>query len=452
MNLLFSETLGRAVVREGTGLIGTQIADGKEILGLFQFCLSSGTKYFLTVIDGASNSTLYRLITATWTSEGISGVKAVKHRFLTYLDTVMVLDGTNQTSSANGDTWVTTGGNLDIGNCPAGKFAIEWRDKVFVAGVSAAKDTLYYSSTPTAGTISWTSGNGSITIEPFEGQGAITGLGKVPGYLLVFKERALKRWNGSSTFPDDLSTIGTSSHESIVIGKRTCFFFSASYKKSIGFYETNGDTTIKVSRPIQSIIEAIPSAKYSSIAGFSDGEIVMWSIGDITYDEITYSNVVALYHMDTRTWACLSFPTEFKVFAQYIDGTTLKIAAGNDDGEIIEIFTGENDNYTGKSNVPIQFAIQFHPQEFGSRGRVKELSKIVPYVKDGLDCKLSVRVDEESGFKEKGATSVPFENEIDVEESGHLFEFRLSGAGVGNKTEIIGFDVLSPEINETIKR
>jgi len=74
-NLLFSETLGRATVREGTALIGAQITNSQEILGLHQFILSSGTKYLLTVINGGSNSALYRLITATWTTEDVAGVK-----------------------------------------------------------------------------------------------------------------------------------------------------------------------------------------------------------------------------------------------------------------------------------------------------------------------------------------------------------------------------------------
>ena len=269
--------------------------------------------------------------------------------------------------------------------------------------------------------------------------------------LLIFKERALKRWNGASTFPDDLSTIGTSSQESVVNGKRTCFFFSASYKKSIGFYETNGEETRKISRPIQTIIEAISSSKYSSVAGYSDGEIVMWSIGNIAFEGITYNNVVALYHIDSKTCACLSFPTEFKVFTSYIDGTTLKIAAGNADGEVIEVFTGTKDNITGSSNIEIQFAIQFHPQEFGSRGRLKEIVKVVPYVNNGLSCKLSVRVNQESGFHEAGPVTDPFENEIEIDRQGHLFEFRMAGSGLGAITEIIGFDVLSPDIAESIK-
>ena len=48
-----------------------------------------------------------------------------KVRFTTYLDTVMALDGTLAKSSVDGTVWVATAGNLDIGNCPKGKFSIE---------------------------------------------------------------------------------------------------------------------------------------------------------------------------------------------------------------------------------------------------------------------------------------------------------------------------------------
>jgi hypothetical protein len=450
-NLLFDKVLGRGVVREGTALVGSQIADAKSILGLHQFILSSGTKYLLTVVDGTSNSALYRLITGAWASESVSGVKAVKHRFLTYLDTCMILDGTNATSSADGDTWVTTGGNLDIGNCPKGKYAVEWKGRVYVAGTSANPDRLYYSGIQTGGVISWTVGNGNIDIEILEGQGNITGLAKVPGYILIFKERSLKRWNGASTFPDDLCSLGSPSQESIVFGKTTCFYFSSSYKNAVGFYETNGETTRKISRPIQEIVDAISTSNYTSIAGFSDGENVMWSIGDITYNEISYPNVVVLFNIESKTWSILGFPTEYKVFSPYIDGTTLKIVAGDDDGQIVELFTGTKDNITGSSNVNIQYALHYHALELGSRGRIKDIAKIVPYAKNGFDCAVSVRVDDEIAYEDKGSVRNDFDSEVIIDKQGHVFEFRFSGSGLGGLTEIIGFDIFTPDITESVK-
>ncbi|MCX6724251.1 MAG: hypothetical protein NT155_03730 [Candidatus Staskawiczbacteria bacterium] len=453
LNLRFDKILGRAVLREGTAIVGAQITDAKNILGLHQFILSSGTKHLLSVIDGASNSALYRLITATWTSESVSGVKTVKHRFLTYLDTCMVLDGTNATSSADGDTWVTTGGNLDIGNCPKGKFAVVWHDQVFVAGVSSYLDRLFYSSTPTAGAIAWTGDeSGHLDIEPYHGQGDITALSKVPNYLLIFKDRALKRWDGSSTFPDDLCNIGTPSHESVVLGNKTVLYFSASYKESLGIYETDGNTTRKISRPIQDIIEAIDSANYTSIAGFSNAEIAMWSVGDMTYDGKSYSNVVILYNISSQNWTCLGFPTKFTVFTPYIDSTTLKIIAGNNDGEVIELFVGVNDNITGNSDIGIQYALQYPVIDFGARGNTKEVSSVVPYTKNGKDTQVLCRINEKNNFKPVGVVDDDFESEMSKVLKGHTFEFKLTGEKKGGGLQIIGLDIIYPEMEETIKK
>ena len=449
VNMRFDKKIGRAVAREGTSLVGAQIANGQEILGLHQFILSSDTKYLLAVVNGAANSALYRLIGSDWTSESVSGVKSIKHRFLTFLDTVMILDGTNQTSSANGDTWVTTGGNLDIGNCPAGKYAIEWHDRVYVAGVSGNEDTLYYSSIPTAGAITWD--GDSIDIEPFSGQGNITGLAKVPGYLLIFKERALKRWDGVSTYPDDLDIIGSSSQESIVNAGKVVMYFSAGYDESHGFYETNGVDTRKISRPIQTVIDAISSANYSSISGFSNGEYSLWSIGDITYDGIAYSNVVVLYHISTNAWTVFSYPTEFKVFSPYISGNDLKIIGGNDDGEIIELFTGDLDNITGSLNIGIQYVLQYHPQELRNRALNKDISQIVTQTKNGKGGSLSARVDETGDFKPVGVIKDDFGNELSTNLSGHTFEPKFTGISTAG-TEIIGLDILSPNLTSSVKR
>jgi hypothetical protein len=82
---------------------------------------------------------------------------------------------------------------------PLGKVEIEWKDRVYTAGVASAPDILYYSSIadPDARTVAWVSdgtdsGAGDIAIEQEDGGGGVTALEKVPGYLLIFKERTNK--------------------------------------------------------------------------------------------------------------------------------------------------------------------------------------------------------------------------------------------------------------------
>ncbi|MDD5065229.1 MAG: hypothetical protein PHQ35_10795 [Phycisphaerae bacterium] len=571
-NLRFDKVLGRAVVRAGTALVGAQIANDYSILGLHQFILSSGTKYFLAVIDGAAHGHINRLETGTWTEKTPVMTAATKVRFLTYLDTCVALNGTVKFASEDGSSWVsadeatptactaalvvtgtgnvdagvhsykityinavgeteggavsnsvtndgsnkqnsltsipvgsasctsrkiyrnlaggsiyyylatvadnstttytdniadatilaagiicptsdTTGSNLDIGNFPLGKFAIEWNDRVYTAGLTAYPDRLYYTSTPTNYIVSWTgAGSGYIDVEPYEGQGTITALAKVPGYILIFKERVLKRWNGRSTYPDDLCKLGTNSHESVVLGKRTAYYFSSGYAESVGFYETNGEETRKISRPIQEIVEAIASANYDDIAGFSDGESIMWSIGDITWDTVAYTNAVVMYHIDTRTWTLLTFPSEYKVFSQYISGTDLYITAGDDDGQVIQLFTGTTDNITGSSSIAISYSLQYHPMDLGSRSLMKELTKIIPHTEDLTSAGFSYRIDKKTGcgFTSFGTVSDNYNNEFNGRIAGHAFEFRYSGStSVGG--EIIGFDLINPEVALSIK-
>ena len=384
----------------------------------------------------------------TWTKTKEDLTKDKKVRFVQFLDAVTAINGTDNPVTFDGTDWTDTTIH-DTANFPVAKYAIEWHDRVFVAGVSGNEDTLYYSSIPTAGKIAWE--GDSIDIEPFSGQGNITGLAKVPGYLLIFKERALKRWDGVSTYPDDLDIIGSSSQESIVNAGKVVMYFSAGYDESHGFYETNGVDTRKISRPIQTVIDAISSANYSSISGFSNGEYSLWSIGDITYDGIAYSNVVVLYHISTNAWTVFSYPTEFKVFSPYISGNDLKIIGGNDDGEIIELFTGDLDNITGSSNIGIQYVLQYHPQELRNRALNKDISQIVTQTKNGKGGSLSARVDETGNFKPVGVIKDDFGNELSTSLSGHTFEPKFTGISTAG-TEIIGLDILSPNLTSSVKR
>lgn len=455
LNLFFHENIGNATVRSGTDLVGAQIENGKTCLGLHNFVKVDGTSKLIALFNNsAGTKSVLRLYAGSSWADASSNEELTadtKTRFFTYIDTVAALNGTDSPrSSTDGDAWVTSGGKLDVDNMPNGKFGIEWHDKIHIAGVSSNEDTVYISSLPDSSTneISWTSGNDSIQIEPFEGQGAITGLGKVPGYLLVFKKYAMKRWNGSSTFPDDLKNIGTPSHESIVNTGQSCMFFSASAKDAVGFYETNGQSVNKISRPIKTIVDLISSTNYENVSGYGNREFAIWNVGDITYDGITYSNVCLYYHIDTQSWTVLSFPSNYHFFSRYISSDTPKLVAGDDDGQVIELFTGDYDNVTGISNIPINFALQSHIQEFGGRGKRKFIKNIMPHVRDGIGTDFMIRLDEsDGGFESIGSINNKFENYIEKDLDFYTIEFRFNGSA-GRGTEIIGYDIIIPEASD----
>ena len=439
-NLVFDENLGRAKLRNGTTQMGAQIVNDKSILGLFQHITTGGTKKMLSVIDdtGAANSDVFYSTGAGWTictGSGINLTKDLKAHFTTFLDTTVLVNGTEAITTTDGIAWVNTAGNLDVGDMPKGKYVTEWQDKIFIAGVTGNLDRLYFSSTPVAGVINWTDAE-YIDMEPEDGAGAVTGLAKVPGYILVLKERSLKRWDGNSTYPESLISIGTPSQEAIVQTKQSVFYFNKR-----GIYETTGGYPRKISRKIQDIINAIPSSYYGTVSGWGDGENVYFSIGDITLNDLTFNNVVVCYNINSQIWTMFSFPNEFLVWHHYIDSNSDEIiVAGDDDGNVWKVLNGSQDGSTD-----INWLLQYNTQEFGSRGRITDISKIVVYSKNVRNGALYIK-SEDKEFEPYGTIKNDVE-EIDKSISGRYFDIRLQGSG-RDDIEIMGLDFPTININE----
>lgn len=441
VNVLFDNVIGRATIRPGLTQLGGQIVDNKTVNGLFLFKKADGTKHLLAVVNNAgdTNAGIYSLSGSNWGSADTTITASTRARFVTYLDTVSVLYG-DVKSTADGTTWVTTGGAHDTANFPDGRFAVEFKDRIYAAGVAAEPDRLYYSSLPNAGAISWTVGNGFIDVEPEEGTGAITALSKVPGYVLIFKERSFKRWDGQSTFPESMLNLGTSSQESVVIGRQSVFFFN-----SKGIWETTGGYPRKISRRVQDIIEAISSTYYDNVSGWCDGDRVFYSIGDVTVYGISISNAVLCYSIDSQNWALFSFPTEMSYFGEYIDSNNAEFTvAGDDDGNVWKFLSGVGDN-----NNDINWMIQFQTQEWGTRGRLKEVSKFVVYTKDVRNGVITVRSDLSNDFKSIGTGVIIKDHVQEVSESleGRYFDFRIRGAGKTGHFIGLEFPVIDVKVN-----
>lgn len=382
LNVDFDQELGSAVTRLGTGIVGSQLVDNMSVLGLHDFRDANGSNHaLLAAINaaGGATSVVYKVGTGTIRT-GLTASK--KMRFVSFLDSVLMINGADAEASYDGSTVITTGGAFDLANIPGSntcELCIEWLDRVYVAGDSTEPDRLYYSSTPSAGAVSWTSGNGYVDIEPEDGGGSITGIGKVPGYLLIFKERALKRWSFDSAFPETLIQIGTPSHESIINAGGLCAFFSASSKEARGFYITNGDRPIPIShdrvRNIKKWVDAIPQASEANIAGWGDARSFWWSIGDVTVDGRAYSNVVVRWNRVLDQWSIRSYPSQFTVFSSYVTGGDNVVVAGDDDGQVIQL--DKASTYTDYNAQPIYYEIVFQEEDFGFNQQKEIAERII---------------------------------------------------------------------------
>lgn len=343
LNVDFDEELGSAVSRLGSAQIDSQLVDNKPILGLFQHVDQADTtknKLFAVVNDSSNTNA------DIWDLDGSPAISladdtaSLKTRFLNYAGDTLRLNGTDAPKAYNSASWITTGGVFDLANMPTGyKYAAEFLDRVYLWGKTASPYTLAYSGVLTTGTVSWTSGNGTVEIEPDDNGGEGTGLGKVPGYLLIFKRRSMHRWNYSSAFPEELVKIGAYSQESIIEGGGLCAFYSDSNDDAKGFYITNGGRPQAIShdssRPIKKWVDAINSS--ATVAGWATDRVFAWSVGDLTVDGITYTNVVLRYNRILNQWSVRSYPNEFKVFAHYVASGVHSTVGGDDDGNVWQI-------------------------------------------------------------------------------------------------------------------
>jgi len=173
-----------------------------------------------------------------------------KMRFETFLDSVVMVNGNQVRSWVGIGNWLASGGAFDLDNMPIGQFVKIYKDQVVVAGVSGSPDTLYISSVPTGGAVSWTTGNRAITVNP-EDSSNITGLGEIGGILVVFKRFGMYTWNNRATEPDQICFVGCSSQESVTVGGDTMYFFNEK-----GIWATRGSYPILISRKVNRLLNS----------------------------------------------------------------------------------------------------------------------------------------------------------------------------------------------------
>lgn len=404
LNLEADVEIGSLVSRLGRATIGTQMVDNMTVLGLHQHIdidTATNNKLLGTInASGGGTSVIYDVndVAGGAVVTGLTASK--KMRSLTFNGATLFINGTDAARSYTSAGWITTGGAFDLANMPAGNLCIEFLDRVYIAGVTATLSRLLYSGVSSGTTVSWTSGNGFVDIEPEDGGGPITALGKVPGYILVFKERSLHRWNFSSAFPESLIQIGTPSQESVIMGGGLCAFYSNSNENAKGFYITNGSRPKCISqdnnRPIKKWVDAIASASEANIAGWATDRYFCWSVGDLTVDGETYSNVVLKYNRVLNQWSMRTYPTEFRVFANYLVSGVNTTVGGDDDGSVYRLDKAATyTDATTTTTANFSFKVRTHHHNFGENKEKEMTDNAVIRGKNLKSIRLSAYVDED---------------------------------------------------------
>lgn len=366
------DRIGALTTRKGYAIVGAQISAGNAVLGLHQFLdEGSGTNDQLIAVV---NTVAYYLSAGTWTSKRTSLTAGSKARFVNYLDFVWMVNGTEATAVWDGaaaNSFVTTG---NAASAPTGKYIEVFRNRVWIAGNTTNPSRVTYSSLPSAGVVLWTgSDTGTIDVVPNDG-GDITAIKKFARALYVFKPDFMYRiYSINETEPDPQIFVGTYSQESVVIAKDGMYWHHPS-----GIYRLRKgeEQPREISKPVNEIIKNIGYSFYDDVNSWTDEDHVYFSVGDITLNSntenaLTINNCVLRWTISTEVWTIYSYASEFRVGAQYDNGSGLVQVVGDSDGTVYTVNSGNTDN-----SAKIHCHLETQWENFtGLRSETKEIRK-----------------------------------------------------------------------------
>jgi len=314
------------------------------------------------------------------------------------------------------------------------KYAIEFKDRVYVAGRTDYPDRVDISgiASSTARTVSWTSGNKFILFEQEDGGGGITGLAKVPSYVLVFKKRTLKRYDGSSAYPEDMINQGAPSQEAIVISKGLCWWVNEN-----GAWVTQGGEPQKISTfMVDRIIKSCSAENLVNVSSGTDEEHIFWSFPSVTIDGETYTNVVLKYNIAQNTWDARQYPTHHRVYAKYVDSDeNVFTVFGDDDGFVKKLDVGYTDS--GKA---IPYTLETQDMDFGLRMFQKEINRMAVITENVSKGSLLWRNRHQSeDWQPVGKISEEVQ-EFKCKLKGNYFNFKVSESVSTGQATIHGFE------------
>lgn len=340
---------------------------------------------------------------------------SLKARFKNFLDCAVRVNGTDIPKFYNGSAWYTTGNPINPQQMTSGSLIETFGDRMFLAGAAIFPDRIYGSSLPSVtGNIQWTTSvsiidktgtNGFwIDINPEDGQN-ITAIERNGTNLLIFKDRSMYTWNGSSTQADMLIPIGAVSQEAVITIGTITFFLGRSLK-DLGVYAYNGAYPKLISRRVKKWIDAIDQSQLSNIKVGADEDNVYFYIGSITftgddiYQDRTFSNVWLVYTISQDSWKVYD-NLHSKGFGYLVSSGQRLLVFGDNDGKIWEFGQGNTDD-SGDAKTPIALEVITREESFGSPELPCELKGIEVLARGAYETNIKYRYDRRDDWKSLG--------------------------------------------------
>jgi len=422
------DRMGAVQGRKGMTAINGQVVAAKPCLGMHNALFNTAAyNQLLVVFSDGTNNDVYKKDGASWTKVLEDDTKDLKTRFITFLDRVIRLNGT-QTAQAwdgNAGAWSqysgTSAGDLNLDDIDSYKGTImeSFKLRLYMIGDANKPDRMYFSKiVDTNRYITWAPTKDWVDINPNDGDN-LTGLKRFGLNLLIFKKNFLYRYKGIANMdPEPLIPVGTHSNESIVSTKSGVFFHHPS-----GIYLYNGGFPQEVSLPISPFINGISYVNYPNIVSWSDSDHVYFSVGDVTVGGVAFTNIVLRRTLSSQVWTIYSMGSEIKKACSYNSGSIIERVVGDDNGYILQWDTGTTDN-----GSPINYRLMTKWYELGSLSNTFAIRKLAALCDKAQASVISCQVDSEDTKVIPIGQLKKYLNIFEQEIKGHRVRFILSGS------------------------
>lgn len=443
LNVNYDTTIGAAVVRSGTTLLGAQVSANHEPLGFSEFVGPNGSPNLLLAVFNTGASAPLFYYDGSWHASALTQSNSGVNTFATLGGREFIANGVDaMQSSADGNTWNTTNCITTNGVIPSLLF--QTTGLMLASGDTAVGSThnrsrVFFSSIIDNGTITWNTDPSTgdwIDIDPDDGSD-VTGFAGTSSVTLVFKTNSFYILDAinATVIPRAVCNVGAVSQKGIVNCQGVIYYFSGQ-----DIRRTNGGFPETITRiGCQDFINAIPHANWSSVALGTDGFNVYASIGDITLNtntsyQVSYTNLVLKFSTRDESWSIHSYGQKHRFYAQFTTSSGRTMVEADAKGNVQTMNTGLTDN-----GSPLFYELITQDIDFGNRSHVKKITnQMAVFTLNGQNS--SLQYSSEYGdfiqipVQLNSGTTILKNQNI----QGRWFNFRWFGNTSGNPPTLLG--------------
>lgn len=392
-NCVTSYKLGAILKRPGYENIGDALQANKSITGLHNFRQTATIQKMLATVNNSGDTALQLFYSTggAWTEitdaetawTGYEDAKVEMEDFLGYCFMVGY-DTTDGVWLPPRTLTNTTLGTTNITSMPNARYIIRYRDRLYVGNTNTGGTNypyrVYFSSVPSAGSITWTTATDFLDVDYSEG---ITGMSTNWDRLVAFTEYSMYFYNQAEW--KKMYATGCASHRTIK--NYNAYMIWASMDNI--WISSGGQPQAIGGRIIDFIRYANMTSSFAEIV---DGEYHLY-LGSVTVNGVSYSNLTLIYNIPTGTWRWHEYYDTMTVFARYYSSGKDFLWMGASDGDVHRL--GKYTDATllkTDDGQPINSWFQTGALPLGDPSVMKELGKIITYADRAQGLRLKSRV------------------------------------------------------------